>query len=368
MRKISLILLLGCLLLSLSACTKAEAEKVEEISKKVDVEVLQQKTTPVELEYTGIVKSDEMKEISFKSSGKILNIYVEKGDHIKKGQRLVELDKADLNLQLNATKSKLDTAQLDIKKAEDSYIYKKDLFEKTEEMYEYGAVSRDDYDKVKLEFDTSKTIYNQAKSNYETLKIDYDSKLKMVNDATIVSDIDGYVLDIKYEEGEMISPGAQIITIGNDKKIVKTGVTQKDLDKISLGKEVNIEFNDKETKGRVTNISKLPDKTTRTYDVEISLDETNYYLETIVNVKFGIGEETGIWVPINTILSSNIDYVYVVEDDRAVKKTVTIEKTKGSQAKVKGLKAGEKLIFNGMKSVKNGALVNINDNTLANNK
>ena len=68
------------------------------------------------------------------------------------------------------------------------------------------------------------------------------------------------------------------------------------------------------------------------------------------------------------ILSSNIDYVYVVEDDRAVKRTVTIEKTKGSQAKVKGLEVGEQLIVNGMKSVKNGALVNINDDALANNK
>ncbi|WFD09617.1 efflux RND transporter periplasmic adaptor subunit [Tepidibacter hydrothermalis] len=368
MKKISLIFLVGCLLLSLSACTKAEAEKVEEIAKKVEVDVLQQKTTSVELEYTGIVKSDEMKEISFKSSGKISNIYVEKGDYIKKGQRLVELDKEDLNLQLSATKSKLDTSQLDIKKAEDSYNYKKELFEKTEEMYEYGAVSRDDYDKVKLDFDTSKTIYNQAKSNYETLKIDYDSKVKMVNDATVVSDMNGYVLDIKYEEGEMVSPGTPIVTIGNDKKVVKTGVAQKDLDKISLGKEVKIEFNDKETKGKVTNISKLPDKTTRTYDVEISLNETDYYLESIVNVKFGIGEETGIWIPINTILSSNIDYVYVAEDDRAVKRTVTIQKTKGSQAKVKGLKAGEKLIVNGMKSVKNGALLNINDKTSVNNK
>ncbi|WP_432665255.1 efflux RND transporter periplasmic adaptor subunit [Wukongibacter baidiensis] len=361
MKKISLILLSLSMLMMITACGETEVASVEEVAKPVEVMTLNEETMPVELEYIGVVKSDETKEIGFKSSGKISKIYVEKGDYIKKGTKLAELDKEDLMFQVNASKSKLDAVQIDINKAKDSYDYAKELFVKVEELHESKSISQYEYDQAKLKIDSSEDAYDQAKSNYEAAKTDYDYKLSMVNDTTLVADIEGYVLDIKYEVGEMISSGSPIVVLRNDMKIVETGITQKDLGKISIGQEAKIEYNGEETKGSITNISQLADKSTRTYNVEISLDEGDYYLETIVGVKFEIGEESGIWIPINSILSSTIDYVYVVEDNRVVKKTITIEDTKGSLVKVKGLEPGTKLVINGMKSIRNGSLVSIID-------
>lgn len=361
MKKIIFVVLIVVMVVSFTAFNKEEAREVTEKSKTVEVITIKEKNSPVILEYIGIVKSDEVKSIAFKSSGKINKIYVQKGDYVKKSEKLAEIDKDDLRLQLKASKSQLNAAKQDIKKAEDSYKFNKDSFEKIEKLYENNAISKDDYEKAKLNLETSEASFNQVKSNYEMAKVDYDYKLKSINDATITSDIEGYVLDVKYKEGEMVSAGVPVIIFRNDKMIVSTGVTQKDLEKIKIGDEAVIELNATEIKGIISNISQAPDKYTRTYEIEISIDDSDYYLETIVDVKFKVGSESGIWIPLSSILSSSIDYVYVVEDSRAVKKAITIENIRGNLAKVKGLKSGEQLVIKGMKTIKNGALLKVND-------
>src|SRR6056300_462969 len=50
-----------------------------------------------EVSLTGTVESKDIAELAFESSGKVTNIFVEENQLVKKGQRLITLNSADLS-------------------------------------------------------------------------------------------------------------------------------------------------------------------------------------------------------------------------------------------------------------------------------
>lgn len=79
----------------------------------------------------------------------------------------------------------------------------------------------------------------------------------------------------------------------------------------------------------------------------------------MVEVNIILGEENGMWIPIDAIISKGEDIIYVVEDDKAIKKNVTLEETKGYLVKVKGLKEGDKVITENISNINHGDHVSI---------
>lgn len=59
-------------------------------------------------------------------------------------------------------------------------------------------------------------------------------------------------------------------------------------------------------------------------------------------------------IPISSILNDGEDYVYVVENGRAVRKNITLGDAHEDKVSVEGLKAGDKLVIEGMKEIKAG--------------
>ncbi len=360
MKKSILFLLILAMTFQLAACSKAE-EKIVERERAVEVIEIQEGENPVTLNYIGTVNSEEMVKYSFKTSGKLGKVFVEKGDKVKKGDKLASLDMQDLNFQVSAAKSTLETAELNIKKAEDSLNYDEDLFKKMEELYNQGSVSKDQYDQIKLKLNISESTYEQAKEQYEAAKVDYEYKLSLVEDATIYATQDGIIVDTMYEERELVPQGYPVVVVRSNTQIVNVGIAQKDLSKIDLGTEAVIDVEGEKAKGRITNIAEAPDETTRTYNAEVAIEDKNFRLGSIAKVDFNIGQEKGIWIPISSIMSNGVDYVYIVKDDRAFKRTVELSKIYEDKVMVEGIDPGELLVVSGMKNLSDGSKVNIKE-------
>ncbi len=383
------------------SCTK-ETQEEEVRVKPVQVIILEEKIEPIELHYSGRIYSEELKKISFKSSGKISNIYVEEGQMIQRGDLLADLDTKDLRYNVKAaehqmgaakaryqkavngaTEEEVNQAELIVKKALDAYQYTLDQYEKIKQLYEEEAISENILDQTKLELDIKESelqqaeeSYNQIKngareedkqallSQYEQAKTDYEYKNSMIQDAKITSNLEGYVVDIFYKEGEMVAAGYPVIAIRNGQQIVKVGVTQKDAMKIDEKTRVKIKIEALEIKGTIHSVDEVPNEQTYTYTVEILLNDTSQQiipLGVYTDVKFILGEEKGIWIPITAISSNGEDYVFTANKDRAELKKVTIESTKGSLVKVNGLQNGEQLIIEGMEKLLDGDLIHLTE-------
>lgn len=396
-------MLLMFLLISvvLVSCTK-ETQEEEVKVKPVQAVLLEERIEPIELSYSGRIYSEELKKMSFKSSGKISKVYIEKGQMIQQGDLLAELDTKDLEYSIKAAEHQMEAAkaqyqkalngateeevrqtELNLKKAQDAYQYTLDQYEKMKELYEEEAVSKNTLDQTKLELDIKASELKQAEesynqvingarkedkqallSQYEQAKTDYEYKKSLIQDSKITANIEGYVVDILYKEGEMVSAGYPVITVRNGQQVVKAGVTQKDVMQIDEKTNVKITIGDLEMKGAIHTIDEVPDEQTNTYTVEILLNDASEHkipLGSYADVQFLLKEEKGIWIPITAVSSNGEDYVFTVNRDRAELKKVTIERTKGNLVKVNGLQTGDQLIIEGMERLLDGDLIHLTE-------
>lgn len=393
-RSIMAVILLAA---ALSAGCAGQDKAVQDRVKPVRVVEIKEESNPEILHYSGVIGSDELKKLAFKSSGRIDKIYVEKGQRIKPDDVLAELDKKDLEFGLEASRAQMEAAravyekalkgadaeelknaELNVKKAQDAYDFAADNYKKIETLYSSGGISKNELDKVKLELDLRDSELKQAEetlkqvkrgareedkkalfNQFEQAKADYEFKKSLLEDASIKSGAEGFVVDVLYEEDEMVSAGYPVIVVRDDSLIVNVGLAERDLNKVALGTTAEVRVGGNEAEGVVTSISQSPDSQSRTYNIQLSLKRNDFSLGSIAKVGLNIGAVRGIWIPITSMLSDGIDYVYIAKDGIAEKREVVIEGTEGAKALVKGLNPGEKLIVEGMKRLNAGDRIEI---------
>ncbi|TCO72275.1 efflux RND transporter periplasmic adaptor subunit [Marinisporobacter balticus] len=363
MKKLLVMFTISSMLLTLVGCAKAEENMPEEKVRAVKVQKIEESKNPVKLNYIGTVDSKDITDYSFKTGGKLEKVYVKEGDKVKKGDPLAALNTGDIKIQLDTSKANLDLAKENIIKAEDAMHYNEDQFNKIKKLYEAGSVAKNQYDQIKLQRDTSISTYNQSKSQYDIAKSDYEYKSTLMDESVIYAKEDGIVMDVAHEEGERIAgPSMNYITIvkvRSMKQVVNVGIAQKDLNKINIGIKAVIDVDGDQAHGIIENIDEAPDMATRTYNAEVYVKDKNYRLGSIAKLSFDIGDETGIWIPMQSIFSDGEDYVYIVKEDRVFKRTVTLLKNHEDQVMVKGIEPEEMLAISGMKNINDGSKVNI---------
>ncbi|KGG80434.1 hypothetical protein Y919_06355 [Caloranaerobacter azorensis H53214] len=399
MRKVFIIVMFLISFLFVS-CTDENNKNISKPKiKPVKVIEVKEEVRDKELKYLGVVTAEEVKKFGFKVSGKIQKIYVQKGSKVKKGMILAKLDTKELELsvkavqfQMKAAKSQYDKisngateeevnkAKLNLDKAKEAYEFANENYEKIKRLYEEGAVSKSELDKAELEFNIRKTEFNQANevykqvlkggryedkdaayANYEQAKVNYEYKKSLLEGAKIVADTDGYVVDVLYKEGELVSQGMPVVIIRNRNQVVRVGLSQKDVNKVKLGDKAIIRLDDENLVGVITNIDDVPDNQTRTYSVDVALNGRQLQIGSIVKVGIIVGRERGIFIPISTIMTNGEDYVYVVKGDRVIMKKIRIVETCGDRVMVEGLENGDKLVIENIKQIRPDDRVKIVD-------
>jgi HlyD family secretion protein len=396
MRRFTIVLIAGLLAcLPLSGCGKKKGPDSKKVYPVEAVKIVKQ-SKMTELHYVGVVDSVRVKRYSFKSGGKIQSVNIKNGEKVSKGQVLVSLDAKDLQIALAASQAQknlacvqyekakrgprseeMDILKLNVAKTEIAYKNSRDNFERIKSLYESDAVSKSEYESAKMDMDVKKADYEQAQKQelmgekgsreediialYEEFKkAEADCLLneRLLKDAAIVSDVDGYVVDVPVKEGELVGQGSPVVAVREEKTVVKAGVSQDDVIRLKTGNEAGVVIDGVSFKGTITGISGMPGSDSMTYEVQIELDKDRTGQEprigSIASVVFMLGYEEGMWAPVGVILNDGEDYVFVIEDGRSVRKTITIEQIRGSEAKIAGIDAKATLIVKGMKNLREG--------------
>jgi RND family efflux transporter MFP subunit len=345
--------------IAMVGCSKSKesAESKEETFKTVAVMEVQSRLTDDTLEYSGMIQSEIQKNLSFKISGRLDQMFVREGEFVEAGQMLGSIDTQDAKLQLNSINMQMEAAGKEILKVSESLSYSTTQYENSKVLYGSGAISKSALDSVSLGYEQAKLNYAIAQDNRERLSSEKSRLSKMVDDGTIYADQSGFINSIEFELSEFIAPGQPLFTIrSNDQKIV-INVTRDDQKMLKIGQPINFIIDDQRKAGNITFIDTVADPQTSTYRVEIAIEEDNVLTGSIVMVEMVIGEIEGIWIPIQSIQSTTIDFVYVIEDGRSSKRSIRVLKVKGDEVLVEGLVTSESLIVSGMKSLVEGMLV-----------
>ena len=159
----------------LGSCTGGNEQKAaEKVEEKPRVKLADVTARPVDQiqEYTATVEAEVKNNIAPSSPVRIDRIFVEVGDRVSKGQKLVLMDAANLQ------QMKL---QLENKRLE---------FNRADELYKVGGTSKSEWDALKMALEVQETAYKNLMEN-----------------TTLVSPINGVVTARNYDNGDMYSGG-----------------------------------------------------------------------------------------------------------------------------------------------------------------
>lgn len=302
--------------------------------------------------YVGVINNDQLVKKSFKVQGRVMNVHVDEGAHVSVGDELITLEPLDLDFALEAAEADVINAKAQLSKAQDAFNFASDNADDSRALYEQGAVSKLSYDQSVLNLDLARSDLSSAKELYRQAKVSLDQKQKMRSESVLYAPFDGQVISVMVEDGEMVNAGYPVLVISNDKKIMYTGVSQKDVQRIEPGMAASISIDDNKFEGVVRNVNFAPDTETRTYQVTVIMADSTYPVGAVGEVQITLGKKNGMKIPIQAVLSSSIDYVFVVEDGVAVKKIIELMEVEGTDVFVSGLDDGVQLVVEGMKNLK----------------
>ncbi len=344
----------------LAACTNQSSGNIIK-EKSVKVLSLQEESYPEALHYLGVVNSDEIKKYAFLNGGEIEKIDVEVGDNVTANQVMATLKSDKLEISVDSASEQQRSAQLNYAKAQKNLNYLNDLLADTKALLDAGAASQQQYDQVKLQRDIAQKERSQAAALIQQARLKSQYSADSVDDATLRSDIDGTVLEVNYETGEIVGQGYPVVLVRSNQNTIKVGVTAADLKRLAVGDEAQITLPNGQIKAaKISHIRHMPDEGSRTYTVEIDIaDDGALLLGETVDVSFVLSEQRGIWLPISTILNDGLDYVYIVADGRAKRVDITIQLIYNDKVMVQGLKPNDQLVVSGVQSLSPGYKVKV---------
>ncbi|MDZ7796228.1 MAG: efflux RND transporter periplasmic adaptor subunit [Candidatus Marinimicrobia bacterium] len=193
--------------------------------------------------------------ISANVAGEIKELYVEEGQEVKKGELLAQLDKV-------MYEAEVDQAESYYRSCLSAKVVAEKEFRRVEKLYEADNYSESQYDQAKARYEQAVASLEQASARLKQAK---DNLRK----TTLVAPINGTVIGLKKEEGE-IAMGSTfqadiIMTVADLSGMeVEVDVNENDIVQVELGDSVDIEIDALEEKvfpGVVTEISQLASTT-----------------------------------------------------------------------------------------------------------
>ncbi len=173
--------------------------------------------------------------------GRVLALYADEGDAVRKGQLLAVLDSSDMVARLQQAETSLKVARLGIDLAKVRLEQAQINFDRAAVQYKGNVIPKARYDNLVKALQAAKVQYAMAQSKISTL----DAQIRVIKTGLLhtklYSNISGMIAKRWILAGDVVAPGQTIFTIYNLKNIWVTAMLKEtDLNKIALGDTVSI--------------------------------------------------------------------------------------------------------------------------------
>lgn len=306
------------------------------LEEKPKVKLADVTARPVEQiqEYTATVEAEVKNNIAPSSPVRIDKIFVEVGDHVSKGQKLVQMDAANLK----QTKLQLDNQEVE--------------FNRIDELYKVGGASKSEWDAAKMAYDVKKTAYQNLLEN-----------------TSLLSPISGVVTARNYDSGDMYSGGNPVLTVEKITPVkLLINVSEVYFTKVKKGAPVNVKldvYGDEAFEGKISLIYPTIDPSTRTFQVEIQLPNQNQKVRPgmFARASLNFGTEENVVVPDLAIVKqagAGDRYVYVYKDGKVTYNKVELGRRMGTEYELKsGVPNNSQVVIAGQTRLINGTEVEV---------
>ncbi|WP_112480205.1 efflux RND transporter periplasmic adaptor subunit [Vibrio variabilis] len=286
-----------------------------------------------DLYFNGVVRSSHRAELSFRSAGRLVELMVEQGDSVSKGQIIAKLDPVDAEIALQAAKNEASNSQTEYKRALQLYNGKQ-------------AISKSQLDEIKLRYQLAISKLEEAERRLDetVLKAPFDGVVgrKYVDNHTLIQGNESilYIHDLEQLEVVIQVPERIMTQPNSPRKVFATT-------SLFPSKTFDLEVKTFETE---------PDPAARTYGVTLEFKKAQQGLllpgmSVRVLSVLSEQEEGMITVPLSAISPDNLgnQYVWVVKEDNSIeRRAIETGGMSGERVQVTSqLNAGERVITAG---------------------
>ena len=301
------------------------------------------------LDASGYVTARMQATVSSKLTGKVLEVYIEEGMFVEKGQILAQLDDSSVQAELNFAKTQLKEARR--------------IFNRTLELRKDNLASQASLD--------------AAESQVDGLKARLDISKQVVADMQIRAPFSGVVINKAAQPGEMISP----VSAGGG--FTRTGIgTIVDMSSLEVEVDVNESYINRVQPGQpaITNLNAYPnwdisseviaiiptaDRNKATVKVRIGLLEKDERVLPDMGAKVSFLKEqvteapeeiNGVMIPSSAIIKEDdLSYVFVIKNGSIIKTKIAIGSSSSNFSRlIDGVEVGDNVVTDPNNELQNG--------------
>ncbi|MGM0607595.1 MAG: efflux RND transporter periplasmic adaptor subunit [Candidatus Muiribacteriota bacterium] len=418
MPKIYKLLFIVFILFYISGCenneNQVQAQHEEETTDSIKVKTKKVIPEKVELRNSFIGNAEAEYEILIKSEveGRVSSLLVKEGEFVEQGDIIARIDDSEAELRLNQAQIKLNDALFEQKQAElnkeekmlelkkelsqtrGEYEQNKILMEKArdelenqEKLFRINATTRENlkeaernFEKAEIDYEITENNYKmmeslhgmeynlreelldliikKAKNNVESMKNEKKLIERELKKYTIKAPTRGLISNTFISKNHSIGlSNPEIVSvIGISDIIVRTNISESDIQKITINDEAKITFDVLGGEiffGTVNSIKPVIDASSRTFPVGIFVDNSDNLIKPgmFARIEFPEREiKKGLWIPDSAVRKNGgTSYVFVVEENMAVRKNInTGSRLENSVEALSGLEAGDELVVEGI--------------------
>lgn len=336
MKNIKLVVIMICALaLGLSSCKKEKSNTTLKVEiPNVRVQLVLERVVEQTYDLTATVQPQVKNSIAPATMGRIRQILVEVGHHVVKGQKIVQMDVANLS------------------NSETQIENFKRMYKRTQELFNVGGASQQELDNAKLQLDMAQT------------------NLKNLSENTfLISPISGVVTERNYDNGDMYSAQKPVLVVMDINPVkLLINVSESYYSQVKPGMPVKVSFDvfgGQSFQGKVNLIYPTIDDRTRTFAVEVRVNNNNNKIRPgmFARVTIEFGRANRVVVPDQAIIKqsgSGARFVYVYNNGKVEYRKVEIGRRIESDYEIiSGLTTGEQIVTAGQSKLVDGSVVKI---------
>lgn len=374
---------------------KGGAEKGE----KVFVEPAGTRTIEALVTAPGEIDPKIKVNISAHIVGKIERLFFEEGDVVKRGQRLVELERFQYVANRDRLQAELASRRVEVQRARAALATAEASYQRAQNLSRQGIQAQELFDQSRLSYENARAGLAAAEQGVQQVQAGLRSASTDLERTTLLSPIDGKVVQLNAHEGEVVvtgtmnNPGSVIAVIADLSQIlVEAEVGETEVVGVKVGQPAKIKVDavpNRDYHGHVVEIGSSAairqgaGSGIRYFKVKVAIDDADEPLRSGMTSQVSIvtsSAANAVAIPIQAVVErvegakdSSSDegdedkpkkkYVFLAKDDKAKQVEVTTGISDATHVVIlSGVKAGDSVItgpFRILKTLKDGAVIQV---------
>jgi HlyD family secretion protein len=258
----------------------------------------------------GTVEAKVVVGISSKITGRIVELYADQGDMVKRGQLLAKLENEDFRHQeqqseagLNRSEASLSAEQANLQKARTNLVLAEKNAQRFKALVEKNLVSKLEAEQYDTACQVAREEVARSTAAVEAVKMEQRANSagvgfakSKVADTLIYAPQDGVIITRDLEKGATVSPGMSVFTLADPRTIwVKANVDESQLKGVNVGKKAIITLRSspgEQLPGQVARLGRQSDRVTEELEVDVAFNEP------LKN--FRLGEQSDVYIVTGT--------------------------------------------------------------------